>query len=267
MEYVVAIPSYNRADILPLKTLRTLQDGCVPPDRIKIFVADEAQATLYRTSLSTDTYDEIIVGVLGLVEQRNFIGEYFPVGTHIVQMDDDVSGLYKTLGDRDTNCGLTRVLDLHVFFQTAFAECVKHSKSLWGVFPIHNAYFMRNVIDTGIRFCPGWTFGIINRRIPLLNPIPFKEDYERTLQHVVRDGGVIRFSGVCAKTAMYKAGGLNATKADRLKKNKEAVAWICASYPSLAFPRKMKDADSQGSELRLAIRSPDASIFSGRGVL
>ena len=43
MNYVVAIPTYNREDIIAKKTLTTLTEGGVPSDSIILFVANVSQ--------------------------------------------------------------------------------------------------------------------------------------------------------------------------------------------------------------------------------
>ena len=75
MEYVIAIPSYNRPNEIIKKTLKTLADGGVEKERIFIFVADEEQAEIYKP-----TGYKIIIGVIGIANQRVFISKYFPVG-------------------------------------------------------------------------------------------------------------------------------------------------------------------------------------------
>ena len=40
MDFIIAIPSYNRAKELNDKTLITLKEGGIPPEKINIFVAN-----------------------------------------------------------------------------------------------------------------------------------------------------------------------------------------------------------------------------------
>ena len=46
-DYVVAIPTYNRQDVVFKKTLSTLLNGGVPKSRIYIFVANKEQEKLF----------------------------------------------------------------------------------------------------------------------------------------------------------------------------------------------------------------------------
>ena len=90
VNYVVAIPSYKRAEAISEKTLKTLKEGGVPKSRIYIFVANKAEAAMYEEAVDPQLYNEIIVGKLGLINQRKFINKWFKEGQYIISLDDDV---------------------------------------------------------------------------------------------------------------------------------------------------------------------------------
>ncbi len=46
-DYVVAIPSYKRAEQLRDQTLVTLKDANIAANRVAVFVADEAESDMY----------------------------------------------------------------------------------------------------------------------------------------------------------------------------------------------------------------------------
>ena len=84
--FKVAVPSYHRANVIASKTLTVLRLGGVPISDIYVFVvAEEEQA--YRQALPEY---QVIVGHLGLIKQRKFIQEFFPLDTLIVMADDDL---------------------------------------------------------------------------------------------------------------------------------------------------------------------------------
>ena len=91
MDFIVAIPSYLRATELNEKTLITLKNGGIPPEQIFIFVADDTQELTYKYILNKNNYNKIIVGELGIRNQRIFISKYFPENTNIVSCDDDTT--------------------------------------------------------------------------------------------------------------------------------------------------------------------------------
>jgi len=64
MDYVVAVPSYRRAEICKNQTLTVLEKLGVTKDKIYIFVANEEEEATYRAVLGDDY--TIIVGVRGI---------------------------------------------------------------------------------------------------------------------------------------------------------------------------------------------------------
>ena len=48
---IIAIPTYNRSDVLERKTLKTLIDGHVNPKNIYIFVANDEERKKYEEAI------------------------------------------------------------------------------------------------------------------------------------------------------------------------------------------------------------------------
>ena len=133
--YVVAIPTYNRADVITRKTLKTLLDGGVDSKNIFLFVANITQKKMYE-----DIHPNIIVGKIGITAQRIFIQRYFKQGQHVVEIDDDVEGLFKLQKDK-----LVPIKDLHSFFLEAFNLLKREKRYLWGIYPVRNPFFMKQI--------------------------------------------------------------------------------------------------------------------------
>ena len=226
MNYQIVIPSYKRSKTIKEKTLRVLHLHNIDRNRIHIFVASESEKAEYE---SENPGYKIIVGVLGLVPQRNFIQTYFPVGTFLLSLDDDVDG-FTTLQDGK----LAPLKDLEQIIHTGFSECVKNNARLWSIYPSNNAFFMRNTISTDFKFCAGGFFGIINPGETLLNMHDdgAKEDYFRTIQYWKVDQKIVRINYVGYKTKCYHgAGGLN--DSGRLEMEIRAVNKLLEDYPDL----------------------------------
>ena len=98
-DYVVAIPSYNREKEIVSKTLTTLLNGGVTKNKIYIFVANKEQEKKYIDAVPKTHYHKIVVGKIGIANQRVFISNYFPVNKYIVSLDDDVEELQKLSGN------------------------------------------------------------------------------------------------------------------------------------------------------------------------
>jgi|VirMetMinimDraft_7_1064189.scaffolds.fasta_scaffold20478_1 hypothetical protein len=243
MSFVVAIPSYNRVETLRAKTLFLLAKYSIPKELITIFVANTEEEALYKAGIPENLYGSIVVGVKGLMEQRNFIDEYYPLGTHIVYFDDDVTEIVIL-----KNGSLEPITSLLNLIYKGFQECVSHGYNLWGVSAVPNGFFMKDVIHTNLKFIPGWFYGIINRRIRLVlsykgTTLAYKEDYQRSLQNAVLDGGVIRFSFVAAKTTIGAKGGLNTKVMDRLEMNRLACRFLMETYPGLVRLNPKRDGE------------------------
>lgn len=239
MSYVVAIPSYNRENTIVIKTLRTLKAGNIDPSKIYIFVADTEQLDKYGF-VPKELYNEIVVGVLGICEQRKFIANYFPENQYIVSVDDDVDELLMLKDNK-----LIKVENLDEFFMDAYKLMEKEKLFIWGVYPVNNAFFMKDKITTDLKFIVGVLFGFINRKLKTLEPSPeiqVKEDYELSILYYKLDGGVIRYNNVTAKTKYYAIGGCGK---DRLERNEIAAKFLQQKYPDLVsiFHRKNGNAE------------------------
>ena len=229
--YVVAIPSYNRVQEIIHKTLKTLNDGGVPSSKIYIFVANPSQRKLYEENVPRSLYNEIVVGKKGIANQRVFISRYFPIGQYVVSMDDDVEKLEKLRGDK-----LTKIHNLDDFFRKAYDFLKKEELYIWGIYPVHNPFFMHNKNTTDLKFIIGVLHGYIARHLKSLEPsvhAESKEDYEMSIKYFLQDGGVVRFNNVCAKTKFNSPGGLGT---DRAEMNKNAALYLKKTYPELVTP-------------------------------
>jgi hypothetical protein len=240
-DYIIVIPSYNRPEMIQSKTLALLHQHNIPVNKIKIFVADKDQAILYKNKIPKHLYSEIIIGVLGLKNQRNFIMDYYKEGQHIVQLDDDLEKIMeleiKTVDgqDNDKKRILIPIRDLDGFIKEAFRICVSKGIYLWGVYPLANERFMFPRMTTDLRFIVGPMWGIINRHLPELKlTIDEKENAERTLQHYTIDGAVLRFNYVGIQTKYYKnKGGMQNEGKNRKDEALKSVYYLHKKYPQL----------------------------------
>ena len=224
--FVVAIPSYKRARQLQQKTLSCLHDAGVSKELVDVFVIEEEYEE-YLAVLNKEYYNRLIVGHLGLVPQREFIQHYYPVGTKIVSLDDDVELI---------DLSFTAYESVDAFFTDAFAKCEEKGAYLWSVYPVYNPFFRKDRADLteGLSFCIGAFYGYINRddadlRIDLIRE-GNKEDVERSILYWLKDGKTLRFNKIGFKTKYYGVGGLGGLK-DRLETMKRDAIAIQAKYP------------------------------------
>lgn len=228
MEYIVAIPTYHRSDIIEKKTLTTLKHGNVDKNRIYIFVANAQEKQKYERVVSKEFYNQIIVGKKGIGNQRKFISQYFPEGQYIVSIDDDVEAIEKLNGEK-----LQKIHNLDNLFNRAFSLLNKEKLYIWGIYPVRNAFFMKHQTTTDLRFIIGIMYGFVNRHHPkLYAKVPVKEDYEMSILYYLMDGGVVRINDICAKQKFMAPGGVG-SEDDRRQANKAAAEYLAKKYPEL----------------------------------
>lgn len=232
-DWIIAIPSYKRAETIIKKTLSVLDRYNIPASKINIFVANKDEETVYKETIPASLYNKIIVGVPGLAQVRNFISNYYPVGTKIVEMDDDINGFVEY--DASNKRHERPMKSLKNIIKQGFAAAEKHGACLWGVYPVANGYFMTDTISTDLRLAIGSFWGYINPGIKGTKGIKLemgeKEDYIRTIKAYIRDGAVVRLNYVSPKTAYYTEPGGMQTDPDRMRKHKEAIDWLLKKYP------------------------------------
>ena len=236
VDYVVAIPTYNRADVVANKSLQTLKNGNVSKNKIYLFVANKEEEKKYRDKVPKDLYHKIVVGKLGITNQRKFISKYFPVGKYIVSMDDDVEELLKMKNEKS----FEKIRDLNKFFIEAYHLLKKEGLYIWGIYPVRNPFFMKKKVSTDLKFIIGVLYGYINRKLKELEPSnqsETKEDYEQSILYYKKDGGVLRFNYITPKTKFNAEGGLGT---DRFERNKNAANYLKKQYPDIIsiFHRK-----------------------------
>jgi hypothetical protein len=227
-DWVVAIPSYKRAEILKDKTLAVLHSYKIEPSRIYIFVADEDEKKIYEETLPKGQYNKIIVAKKGLDNARNIINGYFPVGQKIVEADDDIRGFIEF--DATKRRHEKPLESLKKIIDRGFAEAEKHGARLWGVYPSANGFFMKDSVSTDLKHIVGSFWGQVNPGKQVQIHLQSKEDYERTLQFWKIDGVVVRLNFVSPQTAYYKTpGGLQLERTK--EKIEDEVKYLQKHYP------------------------------------
>jgi hypothetical protein len=231
MPYTIAIPSYNRPIILLYKTLNFLERNSIDPKLIYIFIVEEDLDDY--SQIPTYLYNKMVIGVKGIVKQREFIDNYFKEGDHIVSIDDDIQDLIFANPHEE--------IPLDEFLNNAFELCKKESAFIWGLYPVGNAFYAQKNkwYSTHLTYIIGAFYGYINRptneeiKCPLTYNGQNGEDYERSIRYWLHDKKVIRFNTVCIKTTYFgKDGGGIGLLQDRLESMKFHCKLLHANYPS-----------------------------------
>ena len=198
----IAIPTYDRYN--EFKTLNYLKYNNVPDEMIDIFVASEEQLELYKNCISGNY--NFIIGVLGLVPQRNFISNYYDEGQIYISIDDDIEDLIHK--------------DDKLFLEWT-QECIEYIKNnnigILGINPSVNPFFFEQRKNTtsfkkGKYLIIGCFQILINHKDLQLSLISM-EDWERSVLYDIKYGATARYNDILIKTKYFhKRGGLSSQR-------------------------------------------------------
>ena len=250
IEYIFAIPTYQRYTELNKKTLSLLKRYSISSKKIYIFVADEEERIKYEEQTPREDYNEIIIGVLGIVNQRNFITTYFPSDKYIISIDDDIEKIMY-LG-KDIN-------SLEKLIETNYSLMKQNNCDTWGIYPVNNIFFMKNQkrYTYDFKFIMAGLHGFINNKDYVLNCIcECKEDYERSILSYMNCGNIMRCNHISLKTKFFAPGGVGK---DRTEKNIKAVEYLVTTYP-LYFARKFRKNGTEEIRVKKIIKKKMNSI-------
>lgn len=261
-DWIIAIPSYRRAETLRDKTLTLLKAYKIPRDRIHVFVANKEEEVIYKGTLDPTTYGHMHLATPGMAAVRNFITGYFPVGKQIFNMDDDIRGFIEYAeGARRNERPLK---DLSSFITRGFREARASGYRLFGVYPVANGYFMKPATSVDLRYIIGSVWGIINPGKVLTVTIDDKEDYLRSVIMYVLDGGVLRFNDVAPQSAYYKEpGGMQETRT--MKRIEASAKAMVEAFPDLVKINLTKKSGMP--EVRLRDSRPEDEREFGEAIL
>lgn len=221
------IQSYNRPG--KVKTIELLKKNNVDLKQIYLFVVEEE----YEEYKKHYPDYNIIIGVKGLINQRQFIINYFKTGTKIVSMDDDLYAFRKFM----VIDGIKTLIDtdLKQFINVGFKEILNVKGYIFGVYPNDN--FNRDMSDSityDLNFLIGHLYGFINRKDDDLKiEYEQKEDYQRSLKYFLKDGVLVRFNNFCCITNTYtNVGGMNTDINKRIEDNNKVVNLLLDTYPN-----------------------------------
>lgn len=227
----IAIPSYKRPHTLWRKTLRLLRKADVPAERVTVFLADaEEKASYEEVAQGEDDVwrPRFLVGVPGIHNQRRYIHTFYPEGTHLVCLDDDVSAIKSPWSEGVSLMGL---------FERCFEVAAQEQCRLWGLYPADNKLYLKNRAVKGLSYVIGACYGILAGDDGIEYRWPFAEDFTRSVEYWKKGYGVLRFEGVGISTRYFKEpGGLQEFRTPEAQEAQ--MLEFCAAYPEDAKLRK-----------------------------
>lgn len=240
MDYQIAIPSYKRPNYVVSQTLQTLKNLGSDFSNVTVFVANKEEKLIYDTAIEgVGLKVETVVGVPGLLKQRIWYNtEHYSEGTRILNMDDDVAGLFQKDGEKKFK---PLEMPIDEFAMKGFDLCEEYGARLWGINAVLNGFFMKDTVTVGLRYICGIFHGTYAGDPTLCGPDRFMEssgeDFENTLAHYKAYGKVLRFDGIAPKTKYFAQGGMQAELGgNKEKRNDDHTAKLKAiaeRYPDL----------------------------------
>ena len=237
-EYVIAIPSYKRVNLLNDTTLSLLRKHNIPSSKIYIFVANNEEYLTYEKNIPKNSYFKLIIGKIGMGAIRNFIINYFSENQKILFIDDDIRNIITFVNKKEYK----EILNLNSFIENSFSEIEKLNIKLFGIYPTDNPYFMlKNEKTYDLCYIIGCFYGIINDK-DITVSLDDKEDYERSILFYLKYNQNLRYNWIAPITRYYKQKG--GMQENRTIENVHLSAkYLADKYPSLCklkFKKKSK---------------------------
>ena len=251
-DYRIAIPSYARPEAIKDKTLHMLDQMSVDRDRILVVCATPEEKECYDASLRNGWRTE--VAELGLVNAREWYHRYFPEGTRIISIDDDIDGLYQKDGVKL----VPYAGSIDDLAEDGFSQCEAAGAMLWGIYPVLNGMFMNDQTVVGLRFICGAFFGSYAGDYVFQGRQNSNgEDWESTLLSFKGYGKVVRLEYVTFKTRMWQGadGGMSQEQGgleNRMQAHEVSLKGIATRYPQFVSTYR-----KAGNILNLRLKSID----------
>lgn len=261
--FKICVPTYGRPDGVRKHILNYLEKTDIDLSRVTLFVAGDQEAEKYQ-SVNPDY--NIVVGVKGLVQQRQFISNYYDKGTPVFSFDDDVSAIEQlellaplagTQKPLDHPSRLETLIELDAVIERGFRMAERREIGLWGFYSVRNKGFLHPKVTTGLKFIMGHAMAFYagDPAFERIQEYPMKDDYYLSLWHQVHGNGTLRFDNICTKAKQHSgAGGTCEDLEAKLKVNNDTVDKIVGEFSELASVKMRRTQDewlSRYKELRL----------------
>lgn len=229
MEYVFAIPSIYRLDIIKENCLLLLKQNKIPLNKIYVFTNKECFND-YKKELKG--INVIEAHCTGIQETRNFIRNYFNDGDLIVGMDDDVSGFYKYIDSKTLN----KYNDIKKLINIIFKNIKEKGTKVGGVNMVSNPFFMNNNIYFKNCLIPACFYVFINdKNIMMENPYKLTEDGELSIKVFKKYGSLVRLNYIGLNMLPNKktSGGIQQIMTNKKREEKQKLSdkWLSEKFP------------------------------------
>lgn len=198
----IAIPTYNRPQLILERPLAYLERCGIAPDEVDIWISGDSQRRLY-DGLPPHWQARMQIGVKGLMANRRVAEATYPEGTRLFWLNDDVA----SIGQLVPGAKKLHEANLREVMANGFELCERFGCYLWGIYAVNNHFYMSAKVHADLRYVVGCAFGMVLRHDEALLPRygDAKEDYERALRFYRRDGKILRMDYYAPKTTYYNS--------------------------------------------------------------
>ena len=237
----IAIPSLSRVNQLKNKTYKFLKDEGFDDSEINIFVIDK-EYDEYRQSFPLCN---IIIGRLGVRNQKNYIQDYFESEEYILQLDDDIEGyycmpqIYPHTGEEKGHKLISTPFKYHI--NSIINKMIEKDTTLWAPYPCPNPFFMNKatIKDNVLCYCAGAM--ILYKNLRLMRTYDIIEDFEFSLLHHTH-GKIYREAKFTFKAGAYtNPGGIQALNIRNKNTKLQAVQKFVKENPAFSKLKMKSD--------------------------
>ena len=217
MDYILVCPTYKRIKTLKNKTLSLLTRTNAPLPELWINVDEDI-------ALYSLEFPDYIIHQAGtdIGTKRNAIQDYYPVGSRIVFIDDDIKDIVVKEGNKKRS-----IIDFNKMVEFCFTNAELYKSKIWGLYPIANPLFMKNIFRQKLCYIIASCFGLINTRFSVKSN--YAEDVERSLLYYKDQSLLFRVDFIGIYTNYYKEpGGLQETRTEQ--KNYDSKKLLAEEY-------------------------------------
>lgn len=248
----IAIPSLKRAEVLVAKTLPMVRRLHPAMTNVTVFTSNQKERFHYQRVLARAGFDTVTViqGKKGLLKQRRFYHKrYYNKNDLILNMDDDIDDLKIVVDGKLTSYTGT----LQELVDRMASLCEAWGARLAGVYPVCNAFYMKNRHVVGLRYIVGALFLSYggDKAICGIDRVSTEssgEDFETCIRSYLLHGNVVRLEDIAVKTDYFATddGGIKGELkclgvSDRKSVHEAALTRLHHAYPDITSIRQKKD--------------------------
>ena len=218
----IAIPTHLRSDTIASQSISfALTQLRARPDDVHVFVSDASQLPSYKKALAGTGVNIINAETKNVRDKFNFIHSFFKDSREVLVVEDDVKGLVGITPEQPAS-----------IIATGFKQMRDKQKSLWGIYPSSNKFYMRKIVRTGFNYIVANLYGFIaDGDARVLIKEHSKTDYERSVLYNIHKNGSVRLDYVAANTNNYTNKGGMQTLPNRALLESTACLNLIRRFP------------------------------------